>query len=119
VLEEEVPEEETPAEEPAEEDEDDFEELRQLEEDWSDYSAAGAQNVDAASEARRRQFLEGVTPPETLAQHLETQLSRLALDPVQRRVATLLVGNLNEDGYLAATPEEVADEAGAETAEVI
>ena len=119
VLEEEVPEEETPAEEPAEEDEDDFEELRQLEEDWSDYSAAGAQNVDAASEARRRQFLEGVTPPETLAQHLETQLSRLALDPVQRRVATLLVGNLNEDGYLAAMPEEVADEAGAETAEVI
>ena len=119
VLEEEVPEEEAPAEEPAEEDEDDFEELRQLEEDWSDYSAAGAQNVDAASEARRRQFLEGVTPPETLAQHLETQLSRLALDPVQRRVATLLVGNLNEDGYLAATPEEVADEAGAETAEVI
>ena len=120
VLEEEVPEDETPAEEPAEEEgEDDFEELRQLEEDWSDYSAAGAQNADAASEARRRQFLEGVTPPETLAHHLETQLSRLALDPVQRRIATLLVGNLNEDGYLAATPEEVADEAGAETAEVI
>ena len=119
VLEEEVPEEETPAEEPVEEDEDDSEELRQLEEDWSDYSAEGAQNVDAASEARRRQFLEGVTPPETLAHHLETQLSRLALDPVQRRIATLLVGNLDEDGYLAATPEEVADEAGAETAEVI
>jgi RNA polymerase sigma-54 factor len=119
VLEEEVPEEETPAEEPVEEDEDDSEELRQLEEDWSDYSAEGAQNVDAATEARRRQFLEGVTPPETLAHHLETQLSRLALDPVQRRIATLLVGNLDEDGYLAATPEEVADEAGAETAEVI
>jgi RNA polymerase sigma-54 factor len=119
VLEEEVPEEETPAEEPVEEDEDDSEELRQLEEDWTDYSAEGAQNVDAATEARRRQFLEGVTPPETLAHHLETQLSRLALDPVQRRIATLLVGNLDEDGYLAATPEEVADEAGAETAEVI
>jgi RNA polymerase sigma-54 factor len=50
---------------------------------------------------------------------LEKQLGRLALDAVQRRIATLLVGNLNEDGYLAATPEEVADEAGAETAEVI
>ena len=46
-------------------------------------------------------------------------MGRLALDGVQRRIATLLVGNLNEDGYLAATPEEVADEAGAETAEVI
>jgi RNA polymerase sigma-54 factor len=54
-----------------------------------------------------------------LAHHLEKQLGRLALDGVQRRIATLLVGNLNEDGYLAVTPEEVADEAGAETAEVI
>lgn len=119
VLEEEVPEEEAPAEESEEDAEEDFEDLRRLEEDWSNYSADGAQNFDATSDARRRQFLEGVTPPETLAQHLEKQLGRLALDPVQRRVATLLVGNLNEDGYLAATPEEVADEAGAETAEVI
>lgn len=119
VLEEEVPEEETPSEDASEESEDEDDELRQLEEDWSDYSAEGAQNVDAAADARRRQFLEGVTPPETLAQHLEKQLGRLALDPVQRRIATLLVGNLNEDGYLAATAEEVADEAGAETAEVI
>jgi RNA polymerase sigma-54 factor len=119
VLEEEVPEEETPTDDAAEENEDDFDELRQLEEDWSDYSAEGAQNVDAAADARRRQFLEGVTPPETLAAHLEKQLGRLALDPVQRRVASLLVGNLDEDGYLAATPEEVADEAGAETAEVV
>lgn len=53
-----------------------------------------------------------------MAYHLEKQLGRLALDAVRRRIATLLVGNLNEDGYLAATLEEVADEAGAETAEV-
>ncbi len=119
VLEEEVPEEEAPAEEETEDGEEEFDELRQLEEDWSDYSAEGAQSADPAADARRRQFLEGITPPETLAVHLEKQLSRLALDPVQRRVATLLVGNLTEDGYLAATPEEVADEAGAETAEVI
>ena len=119
VLEEEVPEEEAPAEEETEDGEEEFDELRQLEEDWSDYSTEGAQNADPAADARRRQFLEGITPPETLAVHLEKQLSRLALDPVQRRVATLLVGNLTEDGYLAATPEEVADEAGAETAEVI
>ena len=118
VLEEEVPEEE-PTEDSAEETEDELEELRQLEDDWGTYSAEGAQNGDAEADARRRHFLEGVAPPETLAHHLEKQLGRLALDPVQRRIATLLVGNLNEDGYLAATPEEVADEAGAETAEVI
>ena len=96
-----------------------MEELRQLAEDWNTFSAEGSQNGDTEAEARRQHFLEGIAPPETLAQHLEKQLGRLALDPVQRRIATLLVGNLNEDGYLAATPEEVADEADAETAEVI
>jgi RNA polymerase sigma-54 factor len=64
-------------------------------------------------------FLEGVAPEETLAGHLENQFGRLALDPVQRRIASLLIGNLDENGYLAASPEEVADEAGAETAEAI
>ena len=121
VLEEEVPEEEVPAETEGETDDDseEAEESRQWEEDWGAFSGEGAQRGDADAEARRLHFLEGVAPPETLAGHLEKQLGRLALDPVQRRIASLLVGNLDEDGYLAATPEEVADEAGAETAEVI
>ncbi len=120
VLEEEVPEEEAaPADEAEESGEDETDELSRLEEDWETFSAEGSQRIDADAEARRQHFLEGIAPPETLSQHLEKQLGRLALDPVQRRIATLLVGNLNEDGYLAATPEEVADEAGAETAEVI
>ena len=121
VLEEEVPEveEEAGPEEAEEDGEDELEEWRQLAEDWNTFSAEGSQNGDKEAEARRQHFLEGIAPPETLAQHLEKQLGRLALDPVQRRIATLLVGNLNEDGYLAATPEEVADEADAETAEVI
>ena len=100
VLEEEVPEAESADnEEQAEEGEDELEELRALEEDWGSFSAEGSQNGDAEADARRQHFLEGVAPPETLAHHLEKQLGRLALDPVQRRIATLLVGNLNEDGY--------------------
>lgn len=120
VLEEEVPEDEIPAAEADEEPLDETaEELARLQEDWGNFSADGHASFDPEAEARRSHFLEGVAPPETLAQHLEKQLGRLALDAMQRRIATLLVGNLNEDGFLAATPEEVADEAGAETAEVI
>ena len=121
VLEEEVPEEESPTTENEDEEPDEDGELRELldlEDDWRIYSADGAQNHDHEAEARRRHLLEGVSPPETLSGHLEKQFGRLALDPVQRHIATLLVGNLNEDGYLAASPEEVADEAGVETAEV-
>ncbi len=119
VLEEEEPEEEARVEEPEEDGADDVpDELSRLEEDWGVFSGQGTQHGDPEAEARRRHFLEGVSPAETLAYHLEKQLGRLALDAVRRRIATLLVGNLNEDGYLAATLEEVADEAGAETAEV-
>jgi RNA polymerase sigma-54 factor len=118
VLEEEPPAEEmSDAEDPDETEAGEDEELAQLEEDWSDFSAPGA--VDPEAEARRMRFLEGVAPDETLAHHLEKQFGRLALDPLQRRIVSLLIGNLNEDGYLAASPEEVADEAGAETAEVM
>jgi RNA polymerase sigma-54 factor len=123
VLEEEPPEESLdaePEEEPAEEEAEgdgEIAELRDLEDDWRTFSAEGTQDPEV--EARRQHFLEGVAPSETLEQHLVQQLARLALQPVERRVASLLVGNLNQDGYLAATLEEVADEAGVETAEVL
>ena len=122
VLEEETPGDEAPAadDEGDEADEDDgMEEWRQLDDDWRTFSGQGSRGDDPEADARRQHFLEGVARPETLAQHLEQQFGRLALDPVQRRVASLLAGNLDEDGYLAATPEEVADEAGVDTAEVI
>jgi RNA polymerase sigma-54 factor len=118
VLEEEPPEPEAPeTEDAAEEDQAEELEAERLQEDWSDFSAQGA--VDPEAEARRMRFLEGIAPEETLVGHLENQFGRLALDPVQRRIASLLIGNLDESGYLAASPEEVADEAGAETAEAI
>jgi len=118
VIEEEPPEEETPEAEEPEDEAGEPAELRQLEEDWNAFSAEGSPGRDPEAEARRQHFLEGVAPEETLAQHLERQFSGLALDAVQRRIASLLVGNLNEDGYLAASLEEVADETGTETAEV-
>lgn len=118
VLEEERPEDEIAEKDDAEDpDAGEEDELGQLEDDWSDFSAQGA--VDPEAEARRMRFLEGIAPEETLAAHLENQFGRLALDPVQRRIVALLIGNLDENGYLAATPEEVADEAGVETAEAI
>lgn len=117
VLEEERPEEEAEKDDAEDPDAGEEEELGQLEDDWSDFSAQGA--VDPEAEARRMRFLEGIAPEETLTGHLENQFGRLALDPVQRRIVALLIGNLDENGYLAATPEEVADEAGVETAEAI
>ena len=118
VLEEERPPEEKLEKDDSEDGESEEEdEFARLQDDWSDFSAPGA--VDPEAETRRMRFLEGIARDETLAAHLESQFGRLALDSVQRRIVSLLIGNLDENGYLAASPEEVADEAGAETAEAI
>ncbi len=122
VLEEEIPAEDLPEEDDEDEggdEADEMEEWSRIDDDWRAASGEVTQGGGPEADARRRHFLEGVAPPETLAQHVEQQFGRLALDTVQRRVASLLAGNLDDDGYLAATPEEVADEAGVDTAEVL
>jgi len=103
--------------EPADDPEDAAEIARmaELDDDWRDFSAVGAQGYDAEGDARHARFLEGTTGDESLAEHLQKQFSRLELDAVDRRVAALLAGNLDADGRLAATLEEIADEAGVET----
>lgn len=121
VLEEEpVAEEVPPEDEEAQQADDEAEsaDVDAWEDDWHSFSGEGAQTVDPEAEARRQHFLEGVAPAETLAEHLGHQAGRLSLDAVQRRVLGLLVGNLDDNGYLVASLEEVADEAGVETEEV-
>jgi RNA polymerase sigma-54 factor len=56
--------------------------------------------------------------PESLAEHLEWQVSLSRLTEWEREIARTLIGNLREDGYLLVTVEEVAASAGASPAEV-
>lgn len=50
--------------------------------------------------------------PESLADHLEWQLSLGRFSARDREIALAVVGNLQEDGYLAATDEELAAQTG-------
>ncbi|MEE9235310.1 MAG: RNA polymerase factor sigma-54 [Candidatus Acidoferrales bacterium] len=59
-------------------------------------------------EVERPRFENFLSPPRTLADHLEWQLG-LTLDPEEvKSAACSIIGNLNEDGYLTATLEEIA-----------
>jgi RNA polymerase sigma-54 factor len=53
-------------------------------------------------------FEHFLSKPTTLTDHLEWQLGALNLREGLRQAAELIVGNLNEDGYLVATDEELA-----------
>ncbi len=69
-------------------------------------------------EIERPRFENFLSPPRTLADHLEWQLA-LALVPEEiKSAAGSIIGNLNEDGYLTATLEEIAASGGHELAHV-
>ena len=49
---------------------------------------------------------------ESFEEHLLTQLRLEITDPVERKIGELIIGNLNEDGFLMVTVEEIAQAAG-------
>ena len=53
------------------------------------------------------------TRRQSLAEHLTWQLQVTELDPAELEIAGWIVGNLDEQGYLRATIEEIANESGA------
>jgi RNA polymerase sigma-54 factor len=66
-----------------------------------------------AGETVERPSLESyLSQPVTLADHLRAQLSMMPLDEAIHDAADSIIGNLDENGYLTATLEEVASVGG-------
>ncbi len=59
-------------------------------------------------------FENALTRSSTLEEHLNWQLSMVTLQPAEQKLAQLIIGNLNEDGYLKAALEDLARESGLE-----
>lgn len=64
----------------------------------------------SAASDQHQQFIEGVlTRPETLQQHLLWQLQLEPVDQELRAIATILIQNLNDDGFHKEPPEMLFD----------
>ena len=61
----------------------------------------------AAEIIERPSFENFLSRPSTLTDHLMWQLGAMNVSPEVREAAELVIGNLNEDGYLIATDEEL------------
>ena len=91
-----------------------FEKLAKLDEEWRDYMA---QNVSYSArsqedEERRQFFLDSLANQETLQQHLLDQLNTADIDPKKRKAAELLIGNIDDIGFLSAPLDEIANLSG-------
>ena len=95
-----------------------FEKLASLDEEWRDYMAQSASySADGARGSKeaqdKRQFLfDSIPVQETLQQNLVGQLNQSVLSASDRKAAELIVGNIDDNGFLQSTPEEMALNSG-------
>ncbi len=78
---------------------------------FDDYLDPGFKSP-AAENPEKPSFETFLSSPVTLSDHLHSQLSLVALPESVRDAAEEVIGNLDENGYLLSTPEELARESG-------
>ncbi len=74
---------------------------------FQDYLDPGYRTRGEMEEIERPSFENFLSKPTTLTDHLEWQIGALSLRPEVREAAEQIIGNLNEDGYLIASDEEI------------
>ena len=93
---------------------------------FQDYLDPGYRTHSEMEDIERPSFENFLSKPTNLTDHLAWQLGALSLRREVREAADLIIGNLNEDGYLIASDDELlgvappaAPEADAQTAKNI
>src|SRR5438270_7390127 len=96
---------------------DEFEKLASLDEEWRDYMAQSASYSGSSRDSKeaqdKRQFLfDSIPVQETLQQNLIGQLNQSVLSAGDRKAAELIIGSIDDNGFLQSTPEEMALNSG-------
>jgi RNA polymerase sigma-54 factor len=76
---------------------------------FQDYLDPGFRTSQEYEELDKPSFEQFLSQPTTLTDHLLWQLGSMNVDPHLREAAEFLIGNLDDDGYLGASLEELAD----------
>jgi RNA polymerase sigma-54 factor len=97
-----------------------FDRLAKLDEEWRDYMAQSSSysGRSAEDEERRQFFFDSIVGEQTLQQHLLEQVQSSDLNEGERRLAELIIGNIDDHGFLQASVEEVANNTGMDQADL-
>jgi RNA polymerase sigma-54 factor len=101
-------------EELAEENGSEIEALTQLDEEWRDYMRQLRRSTGSSSDqdARRQFMFDSLVEPITLQEHLATQLSTSDGSAETRKLAEMLIGNIDDRGFLQISIDEYSLSAG-------
>jgi len=91
-----------------------FEILGKIDDDWRDHmaSAGGAQPHTSEDAERRQHFFDSLVSETSLQEHLMQQVALDDVAPPVLAALRQLVGNLDDRGFLAQAPADVALQAG-------
>jgi RNA polymerase sigma-54 factor len=98
-----------------------FEKLSQMDEEWRTYlqQSAATSGPRTSEEEERRQFLfDSLAAPVTLQDHLTEQLAMVECTPETRTLVEMLIGGLDDRGFLAAPIGETSLQQGIPLAEL-
>ena len=88
-----------------------FETLAKLDDEWRDYFFQNLDNKPHSVDSEKKhQFLMDSLPQhESLQEHLMTQLNMADISDEDRQIGEMLIGSIDENGYLTSTIKELAD----------
>ena len=97
------------ADSPAEDTADSLDHLNETDDDWRDLEIMERRNQSWTSddEERREHLYNSLVAPETLQQHLASQLKLALIEPDVRVAAEALLGNLDPRGFFDMKPEDL------------
>lgn len=87
-----------------------FDKLVQLDQDWRDHFSQASSPIRSTTEdEEKRQFMfDSLTMETSLSQHLVEQVRDTELNDEEQGIAELLIGNIDDYGYLNVTLEELS-----------
>jgi RNA polymerase sigma-54 factor len=97
-----------------------FGRLAQLDQEWREHFAQAGTGVRATpeDEERRQHMFDSLTRSESLQEALMDQVRLSELAEAHRKLAELIVGNIDDDGWLKASLDELAASASVPNEEV-
>src|SRR5471030_2851829 len=95
---------------PSDDFQEEFDKLVQLDQEWRDHFSQSNNSIRSTTDdEEKRQFMfDSLTAGTSLAQTLMDQVRESGLTEEQRGIAELIVGNIDDFGYLKATVEELS-----------
>ncbi len=92
--------------------------LSRIDEEWCRYFMQGQdyEPYDPGAEQRRRFFMDSQVQKKSLQEHLEHQLALAGISEKDHQLGGLIIGNINDDGFLTQDIEELAASAASDPA---